>query len=91
MNERKQPLTPDEEIETLEAQLAGTLRPVSPPRDFVRSLRERIRLPAREHIAIRLRDWRSLVLIFGGVLSGMLLIITIARAFFYLSGRRHMG
>jgi hypothetical protein len=91
MSDQKQHLTPEEEIEFLEAHLAGTLKPVAPPMDIRQRLRERVRLPAREGIAFRLRDWRSLFLIFGGVLSGMLLIVTIARALFYLSGRRHMG
>jgi hypothetical protein len=27
-------------------------------------------------------------LVFGGVMSGMLIVITLARAFFYLVGRR---
>ena len=29
-------------------------------------------------------------LVYGGVMSGMLVIITIARAFFYFFGKRHM-
>jgi len=91
MTVRKQPLTPEKEIESLEAHLAGTLRPVAPPKDIRQRLRERIRLPAREEVAFRLRDWRSLFFIFGGVLSGTLLIVTIARVLFYFTGRRHMG
>jgi hypothetical protein len=83
--------TPDteEQLYALEAHLAGTLKPVSPPRDIIQRLRGRIRVPAREEIVLRLRDWRALLLVFGGVMSGMLLIITIARALFHLTGRRH--
>lgn len=83
---------PDSEnLEYLEAHLAGTLRPVSPPKDFVQGLRDRIRLPEREVIVSRLRDWKRLFLVFGSVMSGMLIVITIARALYYLVGRRDMA
>jgi len=80
-----------ESLEYLEAHLAGTLRPVSPPKDFVQRLRDRIRIPEREVIVSRLRDWNRLFLVFGSVMSGMLIIITIARALYYLVGRRDMA
>lgn len=79
----------DKQLYALEAHLAGTLKPVAPPHDIIQRLRGRIRVPVREEIVLRLRDWRALLLVFGGVMSGMLLIITIARALFHLSGRRH--
>jgi hypothetical protein len=82
--------TPDEDLDTLEAHLAGTLRPVAPPKDLVQRLRDRIRLPAREEIVLRFQDWRRLFLVFGGVMSALLLLITVARAFFHLVGRRQM-
>ena len=78
----------DEDLENLEAQLAGTLRTVAPSRDIVQRLRVRIRMPSRDEITLRLADWRRLFLVFGGVISGMLVLITIARAFYYLSGRK---
>ena len=81
---------PDDIIMNLEARLAGTLKPVQPSSDMVQRLRERIRFPAREEIALRLGEWKKMFLIFGGVMSGLLLIITLARAFFYLVGRRQM-
>ena len=81
---------PDDELETLEAHLAGTLKPVAPPNDLVQRLRERIRLPARSEIVLRFQDWRRLFLVFGGVMSGLLVMITVARALFHLVGRRHM-
>lgn len=80
-----------EDFESLEAHLAGTLRPVSPPKDFVQHLRDRIRLPKREVIVSRLRDWNRLFLVFGSVMSGMLIIITVARALYYLVGRRNLA
>lgn len=81
---------PDESILDLEARLAGTLKPIRPSRDVVQRLRARIRFPAREEIVLRLGDWKRMFLVFGGVMSGMLIVITLARAFFYLVGRRQI-
>jgi hypothetical protein len=88
MTKRKKNLTSVEDLDVLEAHLAGTLKPVAPPRDIVQRLRERIHMPNRNEIALRLTDWRRLFFVFGGVISGMLLLITLARAFYYLTGRR---
>ncbi|HEY2980295.1 MAG TPA: hypothetical protein VGJ22_03865 [Anaerolineales bacterium] len=78
----------NEELDALEAHLAGTLRPVKPSRDLIVRLRGRLRMPQRSEIIIRLRDWRSLFLAFGGVMSALLVLITVARALYYLFGRR---
>lgn len=79
----------EKQISALEASLAVTLKPVAPPREVVHRLRERIHFPeARRMIVSRLRDWQRMFLVFGGVMSGMLVLITVARAFFYLT-RRH--
>jgi hypothetical protein len=85
---RQKPLSPPEELTDLEAQLAGTLKPIRPPRDIIRRLRARIRFPDRAEIALRFGDWRRLFFVFSGVMSGMLLLITLARAFYYLAGRK---
>lgn len=77
-----------EDLEFLEAHLAGTLRPVVPPRDFASRLRDRIHLPERRVLVSRLQDWNRLFIVFGSVISGMLLVVTLARAFYYLVGRR---
>jgi hypothetical protein len=90
MSNQSKELSP-ENIETLEAHLAGTLRPVTPPKDLVRNLRERIHFPERGVLVSRLRDWNRLFLVFGSVMSGMLVIITVARALYYLFGRRRMA
>lgn len=79
-----------ENLESLEAHLAGILRPVAPPTDMVQRLRDRIRFPERDVIVNRLRDWKRLFLVFGSVMSGMMIIITIARALYYLVWRRNM-
>jgi hypothetical protein len=88
MTKRKKTITPEEELEALESHLAVTLKPVSPSKEITQRLRERIRMPARDEIVLRFRDWQRLFFVFGGVLSGMMLLITIARAFYYLVGRR---
>jgi hypothetical protein len=87
MARRKQTSIPEEDIQVLEAHLAGTLKPVAPSKAIVQRLNTRIRMPNRES-ALYLPDWSRLFLVFGGVISGMLLFITLARAFYYLVGRR---
>jgi len=79
----------DDQIYALEAHLAGTLTPVIPPMDVVQRLRERIHFHPPEQIILRLRDWQQMFFVLGGVMSGMLVLITIARALYYLVGRRH--
>lgn len=86
--ERRATNDSDAEFNALEAHLAGTLKPVSPPGDLLQRLRDRIRLPAREEIVLRFQDWRRLFLVFGGVMSGLLLLITVARAFFHFARRQ---
>ena len=64
-------VTNPEELNELEAHLAGTLRPVTPPREVVRRLRERIRFPLPGEIASQIRsEWTRMFLVFGGVMSG---------------------
>jgi hypothetical protein len=82
---------PPPELDELEAHLAGTLKPVAPPRKFIRGLRGRIHLPPREEIVSRLRDWNRWFFVLGGVMSGVLMILTAARALFHLFGRRNMA
>ncbi|MDD2923348.1 MAG: hypothetical protein PHQ36_13775 [Anaerolineales bacterium] len=88
MTETKKTLTPEEKLANLEAHLAGTLKPVAPPMRFTQRMQARIRFPYREEITLRLTDWRRLFFVFSGVISGMLLLITFARAFYYLVGRK---
>ncbi|HXF85795.1 MAG TPA: hypothetical protein VNK49_10455 [Anaerolineales bacterium] len=89
MARRKSPTESDEVLlKKLETRLAGTLKPIQPSSEFVRSLRERIRIPAHEEIVSRFREWRRLFFVFGGVMSGLLLVITLARALFHLAGRK---
>ncbi|NJN80121.1 MAG: hypothetical protein HC797_06445 [Anaerolineales bacterium] len=79
-----------ENLDEIEAHLAGTLKRVNAPNDLFQRLYSRIQMPSRREITLRLSDWRRLFFVFGGVMSGMLLIITIARVFYYFAGRKGM-
>lgn len=80
----------EDQLFTLEEYLAGALKPITPPNDLVQRLRERIRFPQADEIVSRLGNWRRLFLIYGGVMSGLLVVITVARAFFYFWSKRQM-
>ena len=85
---RSRTILSEDQLLALEAHLAGTLKPVTPPSEVVQRLRERIRFPQPEEIVSRFRDWKRMFVVFGSVMSGMLVIITLARALYYLVGRR---
>lgn len=89
MTKRKTNQTQEEDLDVLEAHLAGTLKRVTPSSDLVQRLRGRIQMPSRREISLRLTDWRRLLLVFGGVISGMIALVTLARVFYYLAGRRN--
>lgn len=80
----------DNELQSLESRLSRTLKRVSPPSGLVERLRGRVQIPSRSEITLRLSDWRKLFVVFGSVMSGLLVLITLARAFYYLVGRRDM-
>lgn len=86
---RRTPILPTEELTNIEAQLAGALRRVQPPKDSIQRLRARIRFPDREELRRRIAsNWRRLFLVLSGVMSAVMLLITLARALYYLTGRR---
>jgi hypothetical protein len=79
----------NDQIDALEAHLAGTLRPVTPPMDVVERLRERLSTLQPQEIVSRLRgDWQRMFIVLGGVMSGLLVMITVARALYFLVGRK---
>jgi hypothetical protein len=88
MMSRSRTMLSEDQLMALEAHLAGTLRPVTPPLDVVQRLRDRIRFPQTEEIVSRFRDWQRMFVVLGSVMSGMLVIITVARALYYLVGRK---
>ena len=75
------------EFNPFEAKLEAALRPVHPSSNYVQALRQRINFKPSVEVAQRLSDRPSLLLILGGVLSASLLLITFARAVFYLTNR----
>ncbi|MFZ5819550.1 MAG: hypothetical protein ACOYYJ_06590 [Chloroflexota bacterium] len=91
MRKSKKDSPSPETLESLEAHLAGALRPVAPPRNFAQRLGQRIHIPERRTIVNRLQDWKRLFLVFGSVMSGVALVITLARALYYMTGRRRMA
>jgi len=88
MNADQTSSTHNDELQSLETHLSRTLKRVAPPSGMVERLHGRIQMPNRSEITLRLTDWRRLLIVFGGVMSGMLLLVTLARAFYYLAGRR---
>jgi hypothetical protein len=70
-----------------EAKLEAAFRPVHPSNLYVQSIRQRITSKAPVEVAQHLENPTALLLILAGVLSVSLLIITAARAFFYLTNR----
>lgn len=77
----------DSDLQSLETHLSRTLKRVTPPSGMVERLRSRIQMPSRSEITLRLSDWNRLFFVFGGVMSGMLVLITLARAFYYFAAR----
>lgn len=81
-------MTHEEKFDAIEAHLAGTLKRVSAPNDLFNRLYSRIQIPTRNEITLRLTDWRKLFVVFGGVMSGMLILVTLARVMYYFTSRR---
>jgi hypothetical protein len=79
----------ESDFDELEGRLAGTLRPVSPPDEFVQRLRGHIHVPERGELTVRLREWVSVMVVFGGVLSGALVFVTVLRALSHILSRRN--
>ena len=88
MPRRKTTLPPTETLTDLETHLAGTLKRVAPPRGFSQRLRERVRLSEPRRIAEHIASWRFFFVAVGGTMSGMLIVLTVARALFHIFGRR---
>jgi hypothetical protein len=80
-----------ERFHSLEAHLAGTLKPIKPRGDFVQRIRSRIPLPEPGLIAERVGNWHLVLIVVGSVMSVAVLIATVARALFHFFGRRGGG
>ncbi len=77
-----------EQVDTLENYLSGTLKPIHPPADVMQRLKNRIGSLEPHHIAKRLTNWELWIITVGSVMSVAMVILTVARAFFYFFGRR---
>ncbi|MEW5827281.1 MAG: hypothetical protein AB1846_00210 [Chloroflexota bacterium] len=78
-------------LNDLEAQLAGTLKPVAPSTASRSGIQKRIRIPEARLLSARLSDWRSLIAVFSGVMSAALVLITVTRALFFFYRRAKAG
>lgn len=87
MNDAQTFPSSEADLRSLETRLSRTLKRVTPPNGMVERLRSRIQMPTRSEITLRLSDWRRMFFVFGGVISGMLILVTIARAFYYFAAR----
>jgi hypothetical protein len=85
---RKVTAANEDQLFALEEHLAGTLKPITPPSELVVRMRNRIRVPQRQEIVSRIDEWQRLFIVFGGVMSGFVIVVTVARAFFYFLGRK---
>ncbi len=68
-----------------EARLEAVFRPVRPSNHYVQAIRRRIITRSPVEISRRIHDRSSILMILGGILSASLLILTVARAFFYFT------
>jgi hypothetical protein len=78
----------EEDLDALEEHLAGTLKPITPPTELVARMRDRLRFPQTEEIVSRLGNWKRLIWIYVGVMSSFLVVVTVARAFYYFISRK---
>jgi len=77
-----------DKLASIETRIAGALKPVSPPQEFVQHVRRRIHLTPIPVAVHRLSTTSNHFLwALGGVFTAALIIITGARALFYLLGR----
>jgi hypothetical protein len=76
-----------DDLNPMEAELEAAFRPVRPSPKFIQTVRRRITVKPPVEISQRLADPPALLLILGSVLFVSLLIITVARALFYLTNR----
>jgi len=85
---KKSRMEKEEQLYVLEEHLADALKPITPPTDLVARMRERIRFPQTEEIVSRLGNWKRLLWIYAGVMSSFLVMVTVARAFYYFVNKR---
>lgn len=75
-------------LEDLESRLQRALQPIALSAEHLQRVRRRIRYPSQVRTAQRMFEWEFWFIIIGGVLTTFMLILTLARALFYLSGKK---
>ena len=77
----------ENEVSDLESSLSGLLTPVRPPADVMQRLKMRIGSLEPHRIAKRISNWELSIITIGSVMSTAMVLLTLARAFFYFFGR----
>lgn len=75
-------------ISSMESRLLGTLRPVTPRREFVRGLGRRILDNSRVGLENNVTNWHILALLIAGLASLAMLLAMLARALLALSAKK---
>ncbi len=75
-------------LEDLESRLQRALQPIALSAEHLQRVRRRIRYPSQVRAAQRMFEWEFWFIIVGGVLTTFMLILTLARALFYLFGKK---
>ena len=75
-------------ISSMENRLSGTLKPVTPRREFVHGLGQRIQAGSRIALVNYVANWHILALLIAGFVSLAVLLAMVARALLALSGKK---
>jgi len=80
-------MSKSEDTNQLESYLDNAMRTVRPPDDVMQRLRNRIGSLEPTVIAKRISNWELTIISIGSVMSAAMVILTIARAFYYFFNR----
>jgi len=80
-------MSKSEDTNQLESYLDNAMRTVRPPDDVMQRLRNRIGSLEPTVIAKRISNWELTIITIGSVMSAAMVILTIARAFYYFFNR----
>ncbi len=75
-------------MDDLEHQLKRALRPIRLPAEELEHVRRRIRYMPSVRSTRRMVEWEFWFVVIGGLVTAFMLILTLARALFYLFGRK---
>ncbi len=75
-------------LDELEHQLKRALHPIPLPAEELERVRRRIRYISPVRVARGMFEWEFWFIVIGGLVTAFMLILTLARALFYLFGRK---